>query len=186
MVKNMRFDLTPSSISKHNYVLMKIGVSILITGFVFHIFFSTPSGPGVDITEVEVEEEEITPFVEEEPVSVEVPLVGDQHVDKEKCDIFTGDWIPDPSGPIYTNESCHVVEAHQNCMSNGRPDTGYLYWRWNPRDCQLPRFDAERFLNLMRNKSWAFVGDSISRNHVQSLVCILSKYFITYYVLLRR
>ncbi|KAI3936650.1 hypothetical protein MKX01_034079 [Papaver californicum] len=27
----------------------------------------------------------------------------------------------------------------------------------------------------MRNKHWAFVGDSISRNHVQSVLCILSK-----------
>ncbi|KAF9614932.1 hypothetical protein IFM89_021362 [Coptis chinensis] len=60
-------------------------------------------------------------------------------------------------------------------MTNGRPDSGYLYWRWKPRDCELPRFDAKRFLKLMRNKSWAFIGDSISRNHVQSLLCILSK-----------
>ncbi|KAJ0112495.1 hypothetical protein Patl1_00573 [Pistacia atlantica] len=60
-------------------------------------------------------------------------------------------------------------------MMNGRPDSGYLYWRWNPRDCELPRFNPERFLDLMRNKSWAFIGDSISRNHVQSLLCILTQ-----------
>jgi hypothetical protein len=81
----------------------------------------------------------------------------------EKCDLFTGDWIPNPSGPIYTN-----------CMNNGRPDTGYLYWRWNPRDCDLPPFDPVRFLEMMRNKAWALIGDSISRNHVQSLLCMLS------------
>lgn len=67
------------------------------------------------------------------------------------------------------------MEEHQNCMKNGRPDSGYLYWRWKPRDCDLPLFDSQRFLENMRNKSWAFVGDSISRNHVQSLLCILSK-----------
>ncbi|KAJ9556040.1 hypothetical protein OSB04_010654 [Centaurea solstitialis] len=43
------------------------------------------------------------------------------------------------------------------------------------RDCELPRFDPERFLDLMRKKSMAFIGDSISRNHVQSLLCILSQ-----------
>lgn len=92
----------------------------------------------------------------------------------EECDLFTGDWIPHPSGPIYTNESCPFIESHQNCMKNGRPDTGYLYWRWSPRSCKLPQFNAERFLELMRNKSWALIGDSISRNHMQSVLCMLS------------
>lgn len=93
----------------------------------------------------------------------------------EKCDLFTGDWIPNPSGPVYTNDSCQLIEAHQNCMKNGRPDSAYLYWRWSPRDCELPQFEAYRFLELMRNKAWALIGDSITRNHIQSLLCILSK-----------
>lgn len=92
----------------------------------------------------------------------------------EKCDLFTGDWIPNPSGPIYTNQSCRSIESHQNCINNGRPDTGYLYWRWNPRECELPLFDPERFLDMMRHKQWGVIGDSISRNHVQSLLCMLS------------
>ncbi|KAK4788709.1 hypothetical protein SAY86_020028 [Trapa natans] len=92
-----------------------------------------------------------------------------------KCDIFMGNWVPDQSGPIYTNSSCLEIEHHQNCIKNGRPDSGYLYWRWRPRDCELPRFDSRRFLGMMRDKSWAFIGDSISRNHVQSLLCILSQ-----------
>lgn len=97
------------------------------------------------------------------------------NADAKKCDIFNGDWLPDPSGPRYTNESCHVMEAHQNCMKNGRPDSGYFYWRWSPRDCDLPKFNPQSFLDMMRNKSMAFIGDSISRNHVQSLLCILSQ-----------
>ncbi|GFY92325.1 similar to TRICHOME BIREFRINGENCE-LIKE 25 [Actinidia rufa] len=60
-------------------------------------------------------------------------------------------------------------------MKNGRPDSEYFYWRWKPRDCELPKFDPHKFLDLMRDKSWAFVGDSISRNHVQSLLCTLSQ-----------
>lgn len=95
----------------------------------------------------------------------------------EKCDLLTGDWVPNPSGPTYTNESCPLIEGHQNCMRNGRPDSGYLHWKWKPRDCQLPRFNAERFLALMRNKAWALIGDSISRNHVQSLLCMLAMVF---------
>ena len=93
----------------------------------------------------------------------------------EKCDLFVGNWVQDLSGPVYTNESCRVIEPHQNCMKNGRPDSGYLYWRWSPRDCVLPKFNPRKFLKFMRNKSMSFIGDSISRNQVQSLLCILSK-----------
>ncbi|KAI4369841.1 hypothetical protein MLD38_018243 [Melastoma candidum] len=93
----------------------------------------------------------------------------------EACDIFVGDWVPDPSGPAYTNSTCRVIESHQDCASNGRPDSNYVHWRWKPRDCSLPRFDPRRFLDSMRDKSWAFIGDSISRNHVQSFVCSLSQ-----------
>lgn len=59
-------------------------------------------------------------------------------------------------------------------MKNGRPDSGYLYWRWKPQSCELPPFDARRFLELMRNKSLALIGDSISQNHVQSILCMLA------------
>ncbi|EEF51320.1 protein trichome birefringence-like 23 [Ricinus communis] len=111
-------------------------------------------------------------------LSVDDPETQDQATQEElnagKCDLFVGDWIPDSSGPMYTNASCPLIEGHQNCMRNGRPDSGYLYWRWNPRNCKLPSFDAQRFLELMKNKAWALIGDSISRNHVQSLLCMLS------------
>ncbi|XP_078431569.1 protein trichome birefringence-like 25 [Wolffia australiana] len=94
---------------------------------------------------------------------------------KEKCDLFIGEWVPHPAGPAYTNESCGMIEDHQNCLKNGRPDTGYLHWKWKPRDCDLPLFDAKKFLESLRNKWLAFIGDSISRNHIQSLLCLLSK-----------
>lgn len=97
-----------------------------------------------------------------------------------KCDVFVGEWVKDLSGPMYTNESCRVIEDHQNCMRIGRPDYGYLYWRWKPKGCELPKFKPSKFLHIMRNKSWAFIGDSISRNHVQSLLCILSQVHYTF------
>ncbi|KAL7239044.1 hypothetical protein ACSBR2_005024 [Camellia fascicularis] len=129
------------------------------------------------VHEIPVKNETLSPSTDELPVSGDF-LVNETKVSKNvttECDIFTGHWIPDPSGPYYTNQSCRNIEAHQNCMKNGRPDSEYLYWRWKPRDCELPKFDPKRFLNLMRNKSWAFIGDSISRNHVQSLLCTLSQ-----------
>ncbi|GAV63552.1 PC-Esterase domain-containing protein/PMR5N domain-containing protein [Cephalotus follicularis] len=170
---------------KHNNSIIKLLISILLIGFAFRLFFYRSKEFATDVVAVTafVNETEVPknqtfgsiPIVEP-PVSVAVPGPEDhlEDYDDEKCDLFIGDWIPNPSGPIYTNASCPLIEGHQNCMRNGRPDSGYLYWRWNPRACELPQFDAQRFLDLMRNKTWALIGDSISRNHVQSLLCMLS------------
>lgn len=96
-------------------------------------------------------------------------------ITKGKCSLFNGEWIPNPSGPAYTNASCRFIDDHQNCMMNGRPDKEYLHWKWKPNGCDLPPFDAVRFLDSMRNKGWGLIGDSILRNQVQSLLCLLSK-----------
>ncbi|XP_064950103.1 protein trichome birefringence-like 26 [Musa acuminata AAA Group] len=94
---------------------------------------------------------------------------------KEACDIFSGKWIQDSSDPPYTNSSCSFISNPQNCLTNGRPDTGYLHWRWKPYDCEVPPMDTNKFLNKMRSKSLAFIGDSIFRNQMESLLCLLSK-----------
>jgi len=93
----------------------------------------------------------------------------------EGCDIFRGEWVPDDAAPYYTNRSCSLIEEHQNCMKYGRPDLGFLKWQWRPDGCELPRFDAAAFLHAVRNRSMVFVGDSLARNHMQSLMCLLSK-----------
>lgn len=91
------------------------------------------------------------------------------------CNIWNGDWIPNTSEPSYTNETCSFIQEHQNCIKNGRPDRGFLYWRWKPKDCDLELFDAKSYLKLVTGKSWAFIGDSISRNHFQSFLCSLAQ-----------
>ncbi|XP_020250219.1 protein trichome birefringence-like 26 isoform X2 [Asparagus officinalis] len=93
----------------------------------------------------------------------------------EECDLFKGQWVSNPLGPSYTNNTCNFIDDTSNCLKNGRPDTGYLYWKWKPYDCELPPLDADKFMKSMRDKSWAFIGDSILRNQMQSLTCILSK-----------
>ncbi|KAG6417992.1 hypothetical protein SASPL_120190 [Salvia splendens] len=56
----------------------------------------------------------------------------------------------------------------------GRPDSDYLKYRWQPLNCQIPRFNAVEFLTRLRGKSVMFVGDSLGRNQWQSLVCMIS------------
>ncbi|KAI9112119.1 hypothetical protein K1719_017015 [Acacia pycnantha] len=89
------------------------------------------------------------------------------------CDLYHGNWIHDPSGPLYTNSSCPIITQMQNCRGNGRPDKDYENWRWKPFQCDLPRFDPKKFLELMRGKTLAFIGDSVARNQMESMLCIL-------------
>lgn len=95
--------------------------------------------------------------------------------DGEKCDIFTGEWVPNPEAPYYTNRSCWAIHEHQNCMKYGRPDSGFMKWRWKPDGCDLPVFNPYQFLDMVRDKSMAFVGDSVGRNQMQSMICLLSR-----------
>ncbi|KAI6686529.1 hypothetical protein NL676_032442 [Syzygium grande] len=90
------------------------------------------------------------------------------------CDYTNGEWVHDKSGPLYNGTTCGTIKDGQNCIAHGRPDVEYLYWRWKPHQCYLPRFEPTKFLQLLRNKNVAFVGDSMARNQLESLLCMLS------------
>ncbi|CAM8986233.1 unnamed protein product [Rhodiola kirilowii] len=89
------------------------------------------------------------------------------------CDLYHGQWIHDSGGPLYTNNTCPVLTQMQNCQGNGRPDNDYENYKWKPAQCDLPRFDPKKFLDLMKGKTLAFIGDSVARNQMESLLCIL-------------
>ncbi|KAG9446119.1 hypothetical protein H6P81_012247 [Aristolochia fimbriata] len=89
------------------------------------------------------------------------------------CDFFHGSWVFDASYPLYDSATCPYVEPEFNCQKYGRPDKKYLQFRWKPRDCDLPRFDGKSFLWSLRRKKMMFVGDSLSLNQFQSLLCML-------------
>ncbi|KAJ4973261.1 hypothetical protein NE237_006435 [Protea cynaroides] len=93
---------------------------------------------------------------------------------RRSCNVFKGEWVPFPEGPYYTNETCGEIYDHQNCLKFGRPDTGFMKWRWKPSDCELKRFNPVWFFKIVRGKTMAFIGDSLARNQMQSLVCLLS------------
>ena len=91
------------------------------------------------------------------------------------CNIFRGKWVYYPNGAnSYTNLTCSEIFDQQNCMKFGRPDSEFLKWRWKPTNCELPLFNPVQFLELVRGKSMAFVGDSLGRNQMQSLLCLLA------------
>ncbi|XP_055830944.1 protein trichome birefringence-like 10 [Solanum dulcamara] len=92
----------------------------------------------------------------------------------ESCDIFDGNWVWDESYPLYESKDCKFLDEGFRCSENGRPDNFYTKWRWQPKDCNLPRFDAKIMLEKLRNRRVVFVGDSIGRNQWESLLCMLS------------
>ncbi|KAK9276661.1 hypothetical protein L1049_006197 [Liquidambar formosana] len=98
----------------------------------------------------------------------------EERADEIACDYTNGKWVHDKLGPLYNGTSCGTIKDGQNCIIHGRPDLGYMNWRWKPKQCQLPRFDPNSFLQLLQNKHLAFVGDSMARNQLESLLCMLA------------
>ncbi|KAF7829338.1 protein trichome birefringence-like 2 [Senna tora] len=91
----------------------------------------------------------------------------------EKCNIFDGKWVRDESKPYYPFGSCPHIGGDFNCYLNGRPDTDYVKWKWQPNGCDIPSLNATDFLERLRGQKLVFVGDSLNRNMWESLVCIL-------------
>ncbi|XP_050237010.1 protein trichome birefringence-like 6 [Mercurialis annua] len=89
------------------------------------------------------------------------------------CDFTKGKWVYDEGYPLYTNKSCPFIDEGFDCVGNGRLDKDYMKWRWQPQDCDIPRFNGSKMLELMRGKRLVFVGDSINRNQWESMLCML-------------
>ncbi|KAL1563785.1 protein trichome birefringence-like 42 [Salvia divinorum] len=92
---------------------------------------------------------------------------------QEGCNIFEGSWVLDASYPLYDALQCPFIATGLNCQKQGRPDSIYLQYRWNPNHCLLPRFEGKELMERYRGKKVMFVGDSLSANQWESMGCML-------------
>ncbi|KAK2367201.1 protein YLS7 [Trifolium repens] len=135
-----------------------------------HVLFSESASPKIVPVTKEVNGLETSDAVASK---ASIPVTGTNSSIMRGCDLYHGNWIYDPLGPLYMNNSCPILTQTQNCQGNGRPDKGYENWRWKPFQCDIPRFDPRKFLELMKGKTLAFIGDSVARNQMESMMCIL-------------
>ncbi|CAL4939069.1 unnamed protein product [Urochloa decumbens] len=90
-----------------------------------------------------------------------------------QCDVSDGSWVFDQSYPLYESNSCPFIDEGFNCQANGRMDQSYMKMRWQPKHCNVPRFNARKMLEMLQGKRLVFVGDSINRNQWESMMCLL-------------
>ncbi|KAI3473121.1 hypothetical protein Pfo_030413 [Paulownia fortunei] len=93
------------------------------------------------------------------------------------CNLFSGTWVYDNvSYPLYKEAQCSFMENDFACEKYGRKDLKYQNWRWQPHNCDLPRFNGTALLEKIRGKKLVFVGDSVNRNQWKSMLCLIDSY----------
>ncbi|XP_024628850.1 protein trichome birefringence-like [Medicago truncatula] len=66
-------------------------------------------------------------------------IQSDEHL-RNNCDIYEGSWVLDDSFPLYKSGSCPHIDEPFNCFLNGRRDNKYEKFRWQPKNCNMPRY----------------------------------------------
>ncbi|KAJ4834719.1 Protein trichome birefringence-like 16 [Turnera subulata] len=95
--------------------------------------------------------------------------------DNQACDYAKGKWVVDDSWSLYSGFGCKQwLSEMWACRLMQRTDFAYEKIRWQPKHCQMEEFEGSKFLNMMKDKTLAFVGDSLGRQQFQSMMCMIT------------
>lgn len=72
---------------------------------------------------------------------------GDELMEEDKavCDprednVMKGKWVFNTSIKLpYSDRTCPYLDKQVACVANGRTDSDYRHWQWQPDECRLPR-----------------------------------------------
>lgn len=80
------------------------------------------------------------------------PMV--QKTNQSICSLFEGAWVRDETEgyPLYQSSSCPIIDPEFNCQMYGRPDSGYLKYRWKPLNCELSRYKQQHLTRHHKKK----------------------------------
>ena len=85
----------------------------------------------------------------------------------ETCDLYRGSWVYDEvNAPVYKEGGCEFLTEQVTCMRNGRRDDSYQKWRWQPTDCDLPRY-----VRSLCETSPLFRSDHQQTNFIYYITC---------------
>lgn len=88
-------------------------------------------------------------------------------------EMTSGVWVDDPSHEQAAGYQFCQMDLRQDCRSRG--DGLYLKHRWKPFDCEMRRIDTpDAVTKCLAGQRVAFVGDSLSRNMMVALQCLLA------------
>ncbi|KAI5384164.1 protein trichome birefringence-like 14 isoform X1 [Lathyrus oleraceus] len=91
----------------------------------------------------------------------------------EACNYANGKWVADSRRPLYSGFNCKQwLSSMWSCRMTQRPDFSFEGFRWQPKNCDMQEFDRSMFLRKMKDKTIAFIGDSLGRQQFQSLMCM--------------
>ncbi|CAE6112767.1 unnamed protein product [Arabidopsis arenosa] len=97
------------------------------------------------------------------------------HIKNQACNYAKGKWVVDNHRPLYSGSQCKQWLASMwACRLMQRTDFAFESLRWQPKDCSMEEFEGSKFLRRMKNKTLAFVGDSLGRQQFQSMMCMIT------------